>query len=265
MSGNALPEEADDDLDWGALCKSKKRKIVQGPKPLPTAAGSGSGDGSTDISIFNDVDNVGIFNDIDEFEQALGQIIDDQAAQAACDIVGLRGGEEEDPAFDANDKGSHDESDRDEADVCAVLDTFALEPPGSSQTPEPRPEPSRSSSSVVGVADSKIARAYVPAVGLGEIYCQEYAPALGRGYANWILMWQQEGQRREKKRLVTDNSTKRHGGIEPIAYLHAYRDLVLADDARVAANPRAHPPVEAIDEQVQQHRAQFEFIHGMFF
>ena len=68
-----------------------------------------------------------------------------------------------------------------------------------------------------------------------------------------------------KKRLVTDNSTKRHGGIEPIAYLHAYRDLVLADDARVAANPRARPPVEAIDEQVQQHRAQFEFIHGMLF
>ena len=107
-------------------------------------------------------------------------------------------------------------------------------------------------------------RAYVPAVGLGEIFCDVYAPAIGAGYTNWILRWQQDGTKREKKRIVNVGSTSRHGHIEPIAFVHACRDLTMAGDPRFGPRSRGRPTSGEVDALVARHRDQYEELHAMF-
>lgn len=108
------------------------------------------------------------------------------------------------------------------------------------------------------------ARDFIPAVDGGLIAYQEYTPPGGRHYSNWIIRWEGEGgQKFERKRLVTDASTRSHGAIEPLAYLHALKELIIAGDPRVAG-PRAKPPQDAIDDQLVMHREAFEAIVASF-
>ena len=101
-------------------------------------------------------------------------------------------------------------------------------------------------------------RAFLPAVGGGQIALQAYTPASGRSYTNWILRWvSPDGVTMERKRLVTAASTRRHGDIEPIAYLHALKALIMAGDPSVVDDRRGKPTQAVVDEQVASHAAAF--------
>ena len=119
---------------------------------------------------------------------------------------------------------------------------------------------------VVGVrslvhVDVREDRDYVDAVGGGKIVCQRYQhPTAGWWYWHWITKYRDGVLQRERKRLVSDAHTAKWGGIEPIAFVHAVRDRVLAGDEKFLTNPRANPTAEQVTEQIHLHREAFERI-----
>ena len=89
-----------------------------------------------------------------------------------------------------------------------------------------------------------------------------YSPTTGAGYTNWIFKFEFGGRQWEKKRLVTAASTRRHGPLEPLAFLHAWRDLVMESGG--AVGPRQAPSAAAIDGQFSLHRDEFHVIFNRF-
>ena len=53
-----------------------------------------------------------------------------------------------------------------------------------------------------------------------------YDKKKNREYVNWILRCPTHGGRCLKKRIVTADSTKRFGDIEPLAYVHSWISLL---------------------------------------
>jgi len=106
-------------------------------------------------------------------------------------------------------------------------------------------------------------REYIPAVGgIGMVFKDVYSPTTGAGYTNWIFKFDFGGRQWEKKRLVTAASTRRHGPLEPLAFLHAWRDLVVESGG--AVGPRQAPSAAAIDGQFSLHRDEFNVIFNRF-
>ena len=62
----------------------------------------------------------------------------------------------------------------------------------------------------------------------------------------------------KKKRLVTPTSIRKHGQLEPVAFLHAWKAMVV--DAGGAVTARQSPSSAAIEEQLTLHRTEFEEI-----
>ena len=68
-------------------------------------------------------------------------------------------------------------------------------------------------------------------------------------------------QKWEKKRIVSTASCKNHGPVEPVAFLHAFRDGVIAGDI---TNVRASPPTSHINNLVALHRNGLEALVDLF-
>jgi len=106
-------------------------------------------------------------------------------------------------------------------------------------------------------------RNYIAAVGeIGSITRDVYAPINGPGYTNWIMRFEYRGKTWEKKRLVTDASTRRLGPLEPIAFVHAWRDMVVESEGAVGA--RQSPSAAAVETLFNLHRGEFEQIFNQF-
>ena len=89
----------------------------------------------------------------------------------------------------------------------------------------------------------------------------KYAPPGKPVYANWILQFYVGDEMFTKKRLVTAKATQLHGEIEPVAYLHAFRDLFVSG---VIVNARDAVPRHYVSDQVLAHRAEFEALVASF-
>jgi hypothetical protein len=63
---------------------------------------------------------------------------------------------------------------------------------------------------------------------VGQITHDSYRPLLGQGYDNWIIKFKDGGDSWEKKRVVSAATCRVHGALEPIAFLHCFRDGVFA-------------------------------------
>lgn len=89
--------------------------------------------------------------------------------------------------------------------------------------------------------------------GPGEIFMDVYSPVVGPGYQNWIIRFFHDKQW-EKKRTINDQSTLLHGMIEPIAFLHAFRDLIIDGSL---TNVRGKPEPPQVAALVDLHRAEY--------
>ena len=106
-------------------------------------------------------------------------------------------------------------------------------------------------------------RAYIPCIaGVGSIYMDSFKPIVGTGYENWIIKFQDATLRNwEKKRVVNANSCIAHGRIEPIAFVHCFRDCVL--DGTIA-DVRAKPQSDIVAAFVLAHRPELEAMLAHF-
>ena len=102
------------------------------------------------------------------------------------------------------------------------------------------------------------------AVDGGEILYQVYTPPDEPEYSNWILTWTTEGRRYQKKRLCTVDSQRRHGYLEPIAYLHAFKAAVQAGNPEYVSNIRKDAPDDMIDAMMALHSEEFERIAAVY-
>ena len=88
-------------------------------------------------------------------------------------------------------------------------------------------------------------RVWIPAIGgIGVITCQSYTPSGGGGYVNWILEWEMGGKKWEK-RNVAPKACENFGSVEPVAYLHAFRDAVCNGSVSSARSSIPHSIVDS--------------------
>ena len=104
-------------------------------------------------------------------------------------------------------------------------------------------------------------RDYKPGVGGGSVYFEGYREGeAGRLYPNWILVCNKhEGC--QKTRGVGYFSTKRYGELEPLAFLHAWRDM---DVLPGKTHRQCTPSVADIDAQMESHMEAFAAINAEF-
>ena len=94
---------------------------------------------------------------------------------------------------------------------------------------------------------------------------QTYTPPDAPEYSNWILTWTLEGRVYQKKRLCTVDSQRRHGYLEPIAFVHAFKAAVEAGNPEYVDNPRKEPTPDMVDAMIALHAEEFQRIAEQFF
>ena len=133
---------------------------------------------------------------------------------------------------------------------------------------EPSPEPGELAAGSASRAVPRPAarrtpqsRGYLPAVGGGECFFEAYTGgSTGKPYANWILKCPKH-QNCQKTRGVGSFSTKRYGELEPLAHLHAWRDMdVPAHNTHRLCNPLA----AEVDRQMDSNMAAFADLNARF-
>ena len=121
--------------------------------------------------------------------------------------------------------------------------------------------PASSSAVASGGGGKKGLRDYSPCIGgIGEIVKQPYDPKGPQiGYVNWIIRFHDgRGKLWTKKRLLSDNP---HGLLEPIAYLHAFRDGVLDGSITYI---RQKPNQGKVDALVDRYRAEYQALEDYY-
>ena len=106
-------------------------------------------------------------------------------------------------------------------------------------------------------------RAYVPACGPGSCFYDLYTGgslASEDGYANWTFLCPKH-EACQKTRGVGEFSTRRHGKVEPLAFLHAWRDM---DVPIGKSHRRCAPTMAQVDEQVANNYNDFLGICSLF-
>ena len=104
--------------------------------------------------------------------------------------------------------------------------------------------------------------AFQPALMGAEVVYQQYHDRKkGTSYWNWILKCPRHANC-YKKRLVTKQSTKRHGDVEALAYVHAWIPKEPASEDMNHANRTANPSDADVDAVVAAHRAELQVIVG---
>ena len=88
----------------------------------------------------------------------------------------------------------------------------------------PAPPPAKAKAKGVARGPRGDPRPFIPAIGSGEVFYQDYVPGDGgRRYANWIFRCpHHEGC--QKTMGMGPRNTTPHGELQPLAYLHIWRD-----------------------------------------
>ena len=123
------------------------------------------------------------------------------------------------------------------------------------------PQPASSSAVASGGGGKKGPREYSPCIGgIGEIVKQSYDPVgPQKAYVSWIIRFMDgNGKVWTKKRLLSDNP---HGLLEPIAYLHAFRDAVLDGSITMI---RQKPDQGKVDALVDTYRAEYQALEDYY-
>ena len=89
-------------------------------------------------------------------------------------------------------------------------------------------------------------------------------PGGGPSYSNWILTWNVGERKYQKKRLCTADAQRRHGALEPIAFVHAFKSAVEAGNPEYVENPRKDPEPGMVDAMIALHREEFERIASVY-
>ena len=104
-------------------------------------------------------------------------------------------------------------------------------------------------------------RDYVPAIGGGFCYYEAYAGgSSGKPYENWIMTCPRHANC-QKTRGIGAFSVRRHGELEPLAFLHAWRDMDVPP-----GRPHRHctPTKLEIDGQMAEHMLAFAELNALF-
>ena len=116
-----------------------------------------------------------------------------------------------------------------------------------------------------GKAKAKPLKPLVPAIGEGFVWYENYtAPLMHRVYGNWTFHCTREGCPNDCKRTlgVIPRNCKKFGDLEPLAFLHAWRDCTI--DPRLG-----HRKSPVRDEDVktfyEDHVDELEALRDMFY
>ena len=98
-----------------------------------------------------------------------------------------------------------------------------------------------------------------PAIGGGHIAFDLYTTPAGKQYPNWKFLCNNPMHANcVKTKGSTEGNSKRHGLIEALAFLHAWRDVPITDPTKTH---NGHPPTdEAVDAFVLAHKEELEEI-----
>ena len=152
----------------------------------------------------------------------------------------------------------------------APLPPRPLLPPPAAPPPPPVPKafdfvvPAKHAPKAKAKAKAKAARAdpraFLPAIEGGEAYYDEYPNAeTGRLYQNWIFRCPHHAGCQRVRGCHAAN-IRNHGFLEPIAFLHAWRDT--------PPGPNGHrltqPPAAAVTTFFTNHQAELADLHAHF-
>ena len=105
------------------------------------------------------------------------------------------------------------------------------------------------------------AREYLPAIGNGVLHFEQYdGGATGKPYENWILKCPHHTNC-ERTRGCGVFATKRHAELEPLAFLHAWRDVDVPPGKK---HRLCNPTTEQLDAQMAENAAAFADLNAKF-
>lgn len=88
-----------------------------------------------------------------------------------------------------------------------------------------------------GVRRPKTKREFLPAIGGGGVFYREHRDfGFGKLYKNWIFDCPHHGTACQRTMGVVSKNIENHGILEPLAYLHVWRDLVPGPDGHRLTN-----------------------------
>ena len=88
-----------------------------------------------------------------------------------------------------------------------------------------------------------------------------YSTPAGLDGTNWILLCPVHGDPCRKTRKVCEAHSRRHGEIEPLAYVHAWIPCAVPADAPPKATHQGQfPTQEMVDAFAMAHRAELEVV-----
>ena len=134
----------------------------------------------------------------------------------------------------------------------------------SAAPPAPAPPAPAPPAPPVGAASARRQpkrRDYAPAIGGGFCFYEAYVGgSSSNSYDNWIMTCPRH-EHCQKTRGVGAFSTRRHGELEPLAFLHAWRDM---DVPPGRTHRRCTPTQVAIDHQMGEHMMAFAELNAEF-
>lgn len=123
--------------------------------------------------------------------------------------------------------------------------------------------PPRKKTTGVTPKEERSDRLYVPAIGGGEVVFSEYVDKMsGKAYRNWIFKCNKcpKPEKCQRTMGLGPRNTARLGDIEPLVFLHVWRDT--------PPGPQGHrktqPSSEAVTAFYEAHRQELEALHGLF-
>lgn len=131
--------------------------------------------------------------------------------------------------------------------------------------------PASSSSNIAAAfddADPRVPRerrGYMPAIGGGSVFYKEYrAFGVGKSYKNWIFLCPhcpKIGIKAcERTMGVIPKNTETHGHLEPLAFLHAWRDVPPGPQG----HRKTHPTPEAVTAFFHTHKDELDELAEYF-
>lgn len=108
-------------------------------------------------------------------------------------------------------------------------------------------------------------RPYLDAIGGGECYFEEYTTPTGSSYGNWIFKCPHVGPGHssncERTLGMSARNTARHGSVEPLAFLHAWRDV---EPDPVRGHRKTNPDPAVVDAFISNHSEELTTLNEMF-
>ena len=142
-----------------------------------------------------------------------------------------------------------------------------LFPPERKSAPAPPPAKAKAKAKAKGVGRGPRGdpRPFIPAIGGGEVFFEDYVPGEGRrGYANWIFRCPHHHGCQRTMGMGPRNTTP-HGELQPLAYLHIWRDTPV-DPAKRNHRTADIPPARfhEVPTFLEEHRDELQALLDHF-